>query len=146
VRRIAAVIVPLFALMWTTGDGTVPPEQSKPLPVATERPESPVGLASYYWRGLDGRKTASGILFDVDAMVAAHPTYEFGTRVRVTNLANQRSIDVEIVDRGPVRAIQAKGVIIDLSPAAARALDFIEEGRTRVRLDVITSSRSSGPR
>lgn len=96
----------------------------------------PRGFATYYARVLDGRETASGRLFDNDHLVAAHPRYRFGTRVRVTNLHNGRSVVVTIVDRGPGRRARASGVIIDLSRAAAEHLDFIEEGRTRVQLDI----------
>jgi rare lipoprotein A len=95
------------------------------------------GLASYYAKTLDGKRTASGVPFDNDALVAAHPTHLFGTLVRVTNLRNGQSVDVRIIDRGPVRAVRAKGVIIDVSRAAAEALGFLEDGRTRVRLEVV---------
>ena len=71
------------------------------------------------------------------ALVAAHPTYPFGTIVRVTNLTNDRAVDVRILDRGPARGPQARGVVIDLSYGAAEALDFIQRGRTRVRLEVL---------
>jgi rare lipoprotein A len=71
------------------------------------------------------------------AMVAAHPTYPFGTVLRVTNIDNGRAVEVRVVDRGPAAGPQAAGVIIDLSQGAAEALDFIREGRTRVRLDVL---------
>ena len=94
------------------------------------------GLASYYARVLDGRRTASGARFDNDGLVAAHPSYPFGTVLRVTNLGNSKSVDVTIVDRGPARGPRARGVIIDLSRAAAEALDFIDAGRTRVRVEV----------
>lgn len=94
------------------------------------------GLASFYGDDFHGRATASGVRFDMNAMVAAHPTYPFGTIVRVTNLQNGRSVRVRIVDRGPAAGPQAAGVIIDLSRRAAQALGFIREGRTRVRLDV----------
>lgn len=96
----------------------------------------PRGFATYYATILDGRETASGTIFDNDDLVAAHPRYDFGTMVRVTNLSNGCSVVVTIVDRGPVRSARASGVIIDLSRAAAERLDFIEEGRTRVRLDI----------
>ena len=99
--------------------------------------ETREGLASYYGRGFDGKPAASGVRFDAGAMVAAHPTYSFGTVVRVTNLKNGRSIDVRIVDRGPARGPRGEGVIIDLSRAAADALGFIRDGRTRVRLAVL---------
>lgn len=95
------------------------------------------GLASYYGPGFEGKRTASGIVFDKTAMVAAHPTYPFGTVVRVTNLANNRRVDVRIVDRGPARGPRAQGVLIDVSQGAAADLDFIRQGRTKVRLEVL---------
>ena len=95
------------------------------------------GLASYYGPGFDGRVTASGARFDMKAMVAAHPSYPFGTVVRVTNLSNGRTVEVRVVDRGPARGPRADGVIIDLSQGAAEVLGFIRAGRTRVRLDVL---------
>jgi rare lipoprotein A len=97
-----------------------------------------VGLATYYARSLDGRITASGVRFDTDAMVAAHPTYSFGTVVRVTNLRNGRSAKVRIVDRGPAPGPRRNGVIVDVSRAAAECLGFIRAGRARVRLDVLS--------
>ena len=100
-------------------------------------PRGRVGVATYYARYFDGRVTASGIRFDNDAMVAAHPTYAFDTVVRVTNLRNHRSVDLRIVDRGPARGPRASGVIIDVSRAAAEALGFVRAGRVRVRVEVI---------
>lgn len=95
------------------------------------------GLASFYGHAFDGRQTASGFRFDMDSFVAAHPTYPFGTILRVTNLRNGRSVRVHVVDRGPAAGPRSAGVIIDLSERAARVLNFIEDGRTRVRLDVL---------
>ena len=83
--------------------------------------------------------TARGVPFDSDAMVAAHPTYPFGTLVRVTNLRNGRAAGVLIVDRGPAPGPRRRGVIIDLSSAAAESLGFVEAGHTRVRLEVLSS-------
>jgi len=99
--------------------------------------ETRVGLASYYGREFHGRTTASGVRFDMNALVAAHPSYPFGTRVRVTNLANDRSTVVRIVDRGPAAELRAEGLLIDLSQEAAETLGFIQQGRTRVRLEVL---------
>jgi len=99
--------------------------------------ETRVGLASYYGREFHGRTTASGVRFDMNALVAAHPSYPFGTRVRVTNLANDRSTVVRIVDRGPAAELRAEGLLIDLSHKAAETLGFIQQGRTRVRLEVL---------
>ena len=70
-------------------------------------------------------------------MVAAHPTYPFGTVVRVTNLANKRRLDVRVVDRGPASGPRKEGVVIDLSSGAAANLGFVRQGRTRVRLEVL---------
>ena len=95
------------------------------------------GLASYYGPGFHGKRTASGITFDQDAMVAAHPTYPFGTVVRVTNLANTRQVVVRVVDRGPAKGPRSEGVVIDLSSGAAADLRFLRSGRTRVRLEVL---------
>jgi rare lipoprotein A len=95
------------------------------------------GLATYYGEDFHGKRTASGAAFDMNAMVAAHPRYPFGTLVRVTNLRNGRSTQVRIVDRGPAPERQADGVIIDVSRQAAQSLDFIRAGRTRVRLEVL---------
>jgi len=95
------------------------------------------GIATYYGPGFHGQTTASGARFDMNAMVAAHPSYPFGTVVRVTNLENDRSVSVRILDRGPAARIQAEGVIIDVSRGAAERLGFIREGRVRVRIEVL---------
>ena len=97
------------------------------------------GLASWYGEAVQGRTTASGIPFDRHTMVAAHPTLPFGTRVRVERLATGESVEVEIVDRGPAAGPRRAGVVIDLSEAAARELDFIDEGRTRVRVTALSA-------
>jgi len=95
------------------------------------------GLASFYGREFHGKRTASGIRFDMNAMVAAHPSYPFGTLIRVTNLANRQAVSVRVVDRGPAAEQQADGVIVDVSRRAAQRLGFVERGRTRVRLEVL---------
>ncbi|PSB02234.1 hypothetical protein C7B64_14250 [Merismopedia glauca CCAP 1448/3] len=93
-----------------------------------------VGMASYYSNGDDGgTMTASGKRFNHNAMTAAHRSLPFGTRVRVTNLRNGRSVVVTINDRGPY----GRGRIIDLSRGAARAIGMISSGVARVRLDVL---------
>ena len=95
------------------------------------------GLASYYGPGFDGKVTASGARFDMKSMVAAHPSYPFGTVVRVTNVTNGRTVDVHIVDRGPAGGARADGVIIDVSYGAATALNFVRAGRAPVRVEVL---------
>ena len=91
------------------------------------------GIASYYADKYQGRKTANGEIFDVGKMTAAHKTLPFGTRVRVTNLVNGKSVVVRVNDRGPFVA----GRVIDLSPAAARKLDMIRAGIVRVKLEIL---------
>jgi rare lipoprotein A len=96
------------------------------------------GLASWYGGAFHGRTTASGIPFDRHAMVAAHPTLPFGTRVRVHRLSTGAAVEVEIVDRGPAAGPRRAGVVIDLSEGAAERLGFIRAGRTRVRIEVLS--------
>jgi len=88
------------------------------------------GVASYYGESLRGRPTASGERFDPGKFTAAHRSLAFDTCLRVENLENGRSVRVRVNDRGPF----VKGRLIDVSAAAARALDFVERGVTRVRL------------
>ena len=91
------------------------------------------GNASYYADSFHGKKTASGALYDKDALTAAHRKLPFGTKVKVTYLKTGKSVVVEINDRGPY----AKGRIIDLSTAAARRIDMIEGGHGKVRLEIL---------
>lgn len=89
------------------------------------------GQASFYAKRFQGRPTASGEPYDSTALTAAHRTLPFGTRVKVTNLRNNKSVVVTINDRGP----QHRNRIIDVSKAAARKLDFVQRGTTRVRIE-----------
>ena len=89
------------------------------------------GKASYYGSRHHGRRTASGERFDQNALTAAHRTLPFGTRVRVTNLNNARTVVVRINDRGPY----GRGRIIDLSFKAAQQLDMIRTGVVPVRVE-----------
>jgi rare lipoprotein A len=92
-----------------------------------------VGIASWYGPGFHGRTTASGQRYDMYAMTAAHKTLPFGTRVRVTNLENRRSVVLTINDRGPF----VTGRIVDVSKRAAQALGFERQGKTKVSLEVL---------
>ncbi|EMV9186101.1 septal ring lytic transglycosylase RlpA family protein [Escherichia coli] len=89
------------------------------------------GTASYYGKAHHGKRTASGERFNQNALTAAHRTLAFGTRVRVTNLDNGRSVVVRINDRGPF----GRGRIIDLSKAAAEQLNMLRSGTAPVRLE-----------
>lgn len=91
------------------------------------------GMASYYWQG---QMTASGARFNPGALTAAHRTLPFGTRVRVTNRSNGRSVIVTINDRGPF----VGGRVIDLSRAAAQAISMTGAGVAPVSLEVLGRS------
>ena len=94
---------------------------------------SEVGIASWYGKSFHGRRTASGERYDMHAMTAAHRSLAFGTRVRVVNLKNGKSVVVRINDRGPF----VKGRIVDLSRRAADQLAFLQDGVTKVRVEVL---------
>lgn len=89
-----------------------------------------VGIASWYGRKFHGRRTASGEVFDMHQLTAAHRTLPLGSWVAVTNLENGRSIQVRVNDRGPF----VRGRIIDLSYAAARAIGMVRQGVARVHI------------
>lgn len=91
------------------------------------------GRASWYGSQFHGRKTASGERFNMNAMTAAHRSLPFGTRVRVTNKRNGRSVVVRINDRGPFSG----GRILDVSKAAANRLGLIATGTAPVTLQVL---------
>jgi rare lipoprotein A len=99
--------------------------------------DTQIGDATFYGSGFEGRKTASGRIFDGSQAIAAHRTYRFGTLVRVTNLQNRRSVNVLIVDRGPYGKNRREGAIIDLSPAAAKKIGIIKRGQARVKIEVL---------
>ncbi|WP_028696020.1 septal ring lytic transglycosylase RlpA family protein [Pseudomonas cremoricolorata] len=88
------------------------------------------GNASWYGARHHGKRTASGEPFNQNALTAAHRSLAFGSRVRVTNLANQRSVVVRINDRGP----HSRGRLIDLSRAAAGKIGMLRSGTARVRV------------
>jgi rare lipoprotein A len=93
------------------------------------------GIASYYGAGHHGRRTASGERFNQNDMTAAHRTARFGTRLRVTNTVNGRSVVVRVNDRGPF----TRGRVIDVSTAAARSLGFVARGTTPVRIETVAT-------
>jgi rare lipoprotein A len=94
------------------------------------------GVASWYGPGFHGKRTASGEVYDMEAMTAAHRRLPFGTWVTVTNLDNRRRARVRITDRGPF----AHDRIIDLSRAAAREIGMLGPGTARVRVTVVEVS------
>lgn len=92
------------------------------------------GIASYYSDKHHGKRTASGEIFDKFKLTAAHKTLPFGTRIKVTNMKNGKSTTVTINDRGPY----TKNRVIDLSFGAAKKLDMIKSGTTKVSIEIIS--------
>lgn len=132
--RTRAILVAMAAVL--AGCATAPtPDRSAPMPVAPMKapataPELERGKASWYGPGFQGRRTASGERFDMNALTAAHRTLPFGTLVRVRNNQNGREVVVRINDRGPYVGDR----IIDLSKAAAAALGLLQAGEAGVIL------------
>ena len=109
------------------------PPSEQPLAVSIGYTEE--GVASWYGVPYHGRPAADGEIYNMETLVAAHRVMPFNTWLRVTNLANNKSVDVRIIDRGPF----VNGRIIDLSKAAARRIDLLGPGLGRVRLEVIAA-------
>ncbi len=91
------------------------------------------GIVSYYAQDFNGKQTSNGEVFDMNALTAAHRTFPFGTKVRVTNLDNNKTVVVRVNDRGPFK----EGRMMDLSMRAAKEIDLIRTGTARVRLEVL---------
>lgn len=91
------------------------------------------GIASWYGQEFNGRLTASGEVYDMYEMTAAHKTLPLGTMVKVINEENGMTVEVKINDRGPY----VKGRIIDLSRTAGRAIGMRESGTAKVRLEIV---------
>jgi len=126
---------PYVVLLFLFVIGCSEPPANVRVPPLPEGRVSQVGIASWYGPGFHGKSTASGDVYDQNELTAAHQTLPLGTRVMVTNMENGSSTEVTITDRGPF----AKGRIIDLSYAAAQALDMTGPGTALVRIDVIDS-------
>lgn len=94
------------------------------------RKGSETGFASYYADKYEGRKTSNGEIFKQRKLTAAHKTLPFGTKVKVTNLSNGQSVKVRINDRGPF----IQGRIIDLSKKAAKKINLVNAGVTKVTI------------
>lgn len=92
-----------------------------------------IGVASYYSDKFHGRRTASGERYDKNGLTAVHPRLPFGTIIRVTNLRNERTVEVKVNDRFGSR----RGRMLDLSKRAARELGFVGAGLAKVKLEIV---------
>jgi peptidoglycan lytic transglycosylase len=136
----AAATAPLPA----SSDSPVPPVPAPPVPASTSAPSQiyrETGIAGWYGKELHGKRTASGEIFDMHGLSAAHRTLPLGTTIRVTNLDNFKSARVRVNDRGPL----VRSRFLDLSYGAARELGFVEQGTARVKIETLEAVRDSGP-
>lgn len=136
-RAAALPALAVSALLGGCALGSRPTPPAPPSPANPAEDVSPgwtqVGVASWYGPGFQGRRTASGERFDMEALTAAHPSLPFGTIVSVEHLETGRQVRLRINDRGPF----VGGRIIDVSRRAARELGLIAEGVGRVRVEVL---------
>ena len=132
--RITRIVAIVLALSITWGCAPLRREQIPPPQIK----KGEVGWASWYGAKFHGRRTASGEVYNMYQLTAAHKTLPLGTTVMVTHLKNGRSVMVTINDRGPF----VRGRIIDLSYAAAHALRMVEEGVAKVRVEVLDKGPS----
>ena len=130
--------IPL-AILLLLGAGTLGCATTGAVPGAVRLTDDS-GTASYVASRYDGHATSSGVRYDERQLTAAHRSLPFGTRVRVTNLANGRSVVVTITDRGPFK----RGRVIDVSKRAASELGFLRQGTASVRLAVVADQPRPG--
>ena len=126
---VCLMLTPIHTLPLQAGE--ISSEQKKEEAVAPEKaPAGIFGIASYYARRYNGRKTTSGVRYRPEKMTAAHQNLPLGTKVKVTNLDNKKEVMVTINDRCRKR----NSPFIDLSRAAAKKLGFLGKGVTRVAI------------
>lgn len=112
------------------------------VPMTTDSPLVQTGIASWYGKQFHGNKTSIGETYDMYEMSAAHPTMPLPSYAKVTNLQNSKTVIVRVNDRGPFLHDR----IIDLSYAAAKALDYADKGTARVRVERLTAADIEGGR
>ena len=136
---LSCLLITGLGVSCTSRSAIPPPTAPYPAPDTAPTPSLGIqyGLASWYGRERHGRRTASGEVFDSNQLVAAHRTAPLGTYALVTNRINGRTVQVRINDRGPAVA----GRVIDLSYAAARQLDMVHVGITRVKIEFLAMPR-----
>jgi rare lipoprotein A len=116
-----------------TGSYNPDPRASEPVDLGKWRGFQQVGQVSYYAAKFDGKKTASGEIYESGGLTAAHRELPFGVRVRVTHLKSGKSVMVRVNDRGPF----VKGRILDVSREAADQLGLVQTGVAEARIEVV---------
>ncbi|MGO8932744.1 MAG: septal ring lytic transglycosylase RlpA family protein [Terracidiphilus sp.] len=133
----ASATTPQMRVSLTDQEPRIP--QNAPTAAAQNWKDRIRGVASWYGGVFNGRKTASGEIYDMYAMTACHPSLPFGSIVRVVNVRNHRSVVVRITDRGD---LVEEGRIIDLSYGAAQKLGMTRSGLAKVDLEVLSLGKS----
>lgn len=135
--KVALFALTGFVTLGVSGCADVDPAprgvKQSPLNCVAARPYHEVGISSWYGRPHHGQPTASGQIFDMNGLTAAHRRLPFGSKIRVTNIRNGRSVLLTVNDRGPF----VKGRILDVSYRAARELSFTQAGLARVRVEAV---------
>jgi rare lipoprotein A len=137
---VAATLLSLYAVV-TTAQTPAPAPAASATPAPAAETAAPVagvetGKLAWYGRKFAGRKTASGERYNPDAMTMAHKTLPFGTRVQVTNMANQKTATLRVNDRGPTQGDR----VGDVSLAAARKLGMVRAGVIDAELKVVAEA------
>ncbi|MBJ6726622.1 septal ring lytic transglycosylase RlpA family protein [Geomesophilobacter sediminis] len=146
ILAICLMLLPIHTLPLLAAEKTATP--SEVTQVAPEKKETVekkesvvkrlIGVASYYAKRFQGRKTTSGVRYHPDKMTAAHQSLPLGTKVRVTNLANNKEVTVVVNDRCRKKSVP----FIDLSRAAAKKLGFFGAGKANVSIHVLKDDES----
>jgi rare lipoprotein A len=132
------VIQPTFIAVAVILTGCASQPGSRSVQDSQQVKQTQTGLVTFMGESFHGEKTASGERLDTKELVAAHPSYPMGTVVQVTNLENQRTAEVRIIDRSATAQNQKESVILDVSPEAAEKLGFDKKkGKVRVRTEVL---------
>ena len=126
-RRLIGIV---FVLMLSPSPWVEAFEQQK---ANSTGPQVQTGLAAFYGKSMEGHKMACGGTYNSSELTTAHRTLPCGTKVRITNTKNGKSVEATVTDRGPT----SRKRIVDVSHAVAEQLDFIKQGTTTVRVEVV---------
>jgi rare lipoprotein A len=136
---LSALLIVVFFLLTACGprhrvvyERRIPSPEKETKIEKRETREVQQGIASWYGKDFHGKQTSSGEVYDMYQLTCAHQTLPLGTMVMVTNLENEKSVELKVNDRGPF----VKGRIIDVSYAAAKMLDMCEKGTAMVKVEV----------
>ena len=134
IRMTVCMFFMLFASLLITGKPCLSAQKRHAQETAVHKHNVQKGKASYYSKRATGARSASGERIHHDSLTCAHKKYPFGTILRVTNLSNNKSVDVRVTDRGPY----GRGRVIDLSYAAAKAIGMLAQGVAMVEVKPVT--------